>query len=207
MNALFRYLLVGMVSLAGCERQVETVSKTDKAKKPASSTSLVGVYQFTVKDIDGRDMSLAGYQDKVVLIVNVASKCGFTPQYQGLQKLYDKYRDKGLVVVGVPSNEFGRQEPGTEAEIKAFCTAKYAITFPMLAKVSVKNGDAQCDLYRYLTDKSRNDILDAKVSWNFNKFLIGRDGKVVRHFPSKVKPDNPKLVDAIEEALGMSASG
>ena len=176
------------------------------SNEKAPATRPATVYQFTAKDIDGHDKSLADYSGKVLLVVNVASKCGFTKQYEGLEKLYEAYKDKGLVVLGVPSNDFGGQEPGTEAEIKAFCTAKYSVTFPMLSKVSVKNGANQCDLYNYLTHKSRNGVLDAEVAWNFNKFLVGKDGKVVHYFPSKVKPDDAPLVDAINEALGQTAS-
>jgi glutathione peroxidase len=172
-----------------------------ESQKPAAPTQPANLHQFTVKDIDGRSKPLGDYAGKVVLLVNVASKCGFTRQYEGLQGLYEKYKDKGLVVLGVPSNDF-KQEPSSEAEIKAFCSEKYAVTFPMLAKMPVKNGPDQSDLYRYLTDKSRNGVLDAQIAWNFNKVLVGKDGRPIRHFASKVAPDDPKLIEAVEEALG-----
>ncbi|GMV98454.1 MAG: hypothetical protein AMXMBFR83_28040 [Phycisphaerae bacterium] len=169
------------------------------------STQPVGLHAFKMKDIDGKTCDLAGYKGKVVLVVNVASKCGFTKQYAGLQKLYEDYKDKGLVVLGVPSNDFGQQEPGTESEIKEFCTSRYHVTFPMLAKVSVKNGPQQTALYKYLSEKARNGVLDAKVAWNFNKFLVGKDGKVIRHYESKVAPEDEKLRADIEKALKSSA--
>jgi glutathione peroxidase len=187
-------------------KNADAAAGSPVAAPAAVTTWPAAIHQFTVKDIDGRDRLLAEYRGKVLLVVNVASKCGFTPQYEGLQKLYEKYKDGGLVVLGVPSNDFAGQEPGTEAQIKTFCSTKYGVTFPMLAKVSVKNGPDQCDLYNYLAHKSRNGVLDAQISWNFSKFLIGRDGRVIGYFPSKVKPDDQKLVDAIEAALGTSPS-
>lgn len=138
---------------------------------------------------------MASYKGKVVLIVNVASQCGFTPQYTGLEALYEKYKDRGLVLVGVPANNFGQQEPGTDAEIKQFCSRKYNVTFPMLSKVSVKGPDIT-PLYQYLTSAEGGD-----VKWNFTKFLIGKDGKVIGRFEPKVTPESPELTAAIEKAL------
>jgi glutathione peroxidase len=149
---------------------------------------------FTMKDIDGKEKNLADYRGKVVLMVNVASKCGNTPQYAGLEKLYESYKDKGLVIVGFPANNFNGQEPGSNEEIKTFCTSKYNVSFPMMSKISVK-GEDQHPLYKMLTDAK------GPVTWNFDKFLIGKDGKIVEHFPAKVKPDNEKLTGAIDEAL------
>lgn len=154
-----------------------------------------GIYAFTLKSIDGHQAPLAGYQGKAVLIVNVASKCGYTPQYAGLEALYQKYKDKGLVLVGVPANNFGSQEPGTDEEIKTFCSRTYNVTFPMMSKVSVKGSDIT-PLYGYLTSNTGGD-----VKWNFTKFLIGRDGKIVKRFESGVKPDAAELVAAVEAAL------
>jgi glutathione peroxidase len=151
----------------------------------------------TVKDIDGKDVNLADYKGKVVLIVNVASKCGFTPQYKGLETLYNKYKDQGFVILGFPANNFKGQEPGTNEEIKQFCTSKYDVTFPMMSKISVK-GDDQHPLYKTLTSEKGD------VTWNFNKFLIGKDGKIIEHFDSKVKPDDAKLTGAVEKALAGS---
>jgi glutathione peroxidase len=152
---------------------------------------------FTVKDIDGKDFDLAQLKGKVVMIVNVASKCGFTPQYNGLEKLYEANKDTGFVIVGFPANNFKGQEPGSNEEIKAFCTSKYNVSFPMMSKISVK-GDDKHPLYQLLTkDKG-------EVTWNFNKFLVGRDGKLIEHFDSKVKPDDAKLTGAIDKALATS---
>lgn len=166
-----------------------------------SEPAPAGIHAFTLDDIDGDPKSLADYRGKVVLIVNVASRCGFTPQYAGLEKLYQQYKDRGLVVLGVPSNDFGGQEPGSNAEIKQFCSTKYSTTFPMLAKVSVRNGPEQAPLYRYLTSKEENGTLEAKVAWNFNKFLVGRDGRVIGYYASKVTPEDEPLHRAIEAAL------
>jgi glutathione peroxidase len=158
---------------------------------PAASS----VHEFTLNSIDGKPVSLADFKGKVVLIVNVASKCGFTPQYTGLEALYEKYKDQGFVIVGVPANNFGAQEPGTNEEIKTFCTRKYNVSFPMMSKVSVK-GDDITPLYRYLTETKGGD-----VKWNFTKFLIGKDGRIAERFESAVKPDAPELTSAIESAL------
>ena len=149
---------------------------------------------YTVKDIDGKDFNLADLKGKVVLIVNVASRCGYTPQYQGLEKLYESKKDQGFVIVGFPANNFKGQEPGSNEEIKQFCTSKYNVTFPMMSKISVKGDDIH-PLYKQLTDAK------GPVTWNFNKFLIGRDGKLIEHFDSKAKPDDAKLTDAIDQAL------
>ncbi|GMU23948.1 MAG: glutathione peroxidase [Phycisphaerae bacterium] len=181
-------------------QEAEAAGASQRAVAPPASQP-AGIHAFVMKDIEGRDLSLSEFRGKVVLMVNVASKCGFTPQYDGMEKLYRDYKDKGLVVLGVPSNDFGAQEPGTEAEIKEFCSSKYDVTFPMLAKVPVKNGPQQCELYQYLSDKSRNGVLDAKVAWNFNKFLVGKDGRVIRHYESKVAPHDPKLIADIDAAL------
>jgi glutathione peroxidase len=158
------------------------------------------VYEFKVRDIDGKDVKLKSYKGKVALIVNTASKCGYTPQYEGLQNLYNAYKDRGFVVLGFPANNFGGQEPGTEAEIKEFCTSKYKVTFPMFAKVSVK-GEDQHPLFAYLTDKKTNPEFGGDISWNFNKFLVDRNGKVVARFSSKDKPESDTVRAAIEKYL------
>jgi glutathione peroxidase len=151
-----------------------------------------------LKDIDGKDTSLKAYSGKAVLIVNVASKCGYTRQYSGLEALYRKYKDRGLVVLGIPSNDFGGQEPGTEAEIKQFCTTKFDVTFPMMAKVSVKGAD-QHPLYAALTGPESS--APGPVKWNFGKFLVGKDGKLIARWDSKTEPDDAALTSAIEAAL------
>jgi len=151
-----------------------------------------------LKDIEGKETSLKAFAGKALLIVNVASKCGYTPQYEGLEALHRKYRDQGLVVLGFPSNDFGGQEPGTNAEIKEFCSSKFNVSFPLFDKVRVK-GDEQHPLYAALTGPDAP--MPGPVKWNFGKFLVGRDGKVLARFDSKVAPDSPELTGAIEKAL------
>jgi len=158
------------------------------------------VYDFTLNSIDGRPAPLSAYQGKVLLLVNVASKCGFTPQYKALEALYEKYKDKGLIVVGFPANNFMSQEPGTDQEIKTFCSRTYNVTFPMYSKISVK-GDDKAALYQFLTDKGANPGTGGEIKWNFTKFLVARDGKVIARFEPAVKPDSPEVVAAIEKAL------
>lgn len=158
------------------------------------------VLKFKMNDLSGKPVDLAQYQGKVVLIVNVASKCGLTPQYTGLQTLFDKYKNDGFVIVGVPANDFGKQEPGTDAEISKFCEQKYNVTFPVLSKVSVKGGDI-CPLYKHLTSKDTDPKFPGDITWNFEKFLIGRNGEIVGRFKPKTTPDAPELIKAIEGEL------
>lgn len=152
------------------------------------------LHQFSVNAIDGKLQPLSVYQGKVAIVVNVASRCGFTPQYEALEALYRKYKDRGLVILGFPSNDFMWQEPGSNEEIARFCQRTYGVTFPMFAKVSVR-GAAQHPLYTFLTASK------GRVTWNFNKFLVGKDGQVIEQFGSTVKPDAPEFVAAIERAL------
>lgn len=163
-------------------------------------TAMTNIYDFTVQDIDGKSVSLSAFKGQVILIVNVASKCGFTGQYEGLQKLYTTYTNRGFAVLGFPSNDFLGQEPGTEAEIKTFCTLTYGVSFPMFAKISVK-GKTIHPLYEYLTSKDLNPKFGGAISWNFNKFLIGRDGTIVARFGSRTKPDDKELIEAVEKAI------
>lgn len=158
------------------------------------------IYDFTMTDIDGKEVSLADFKGQVLLIVNVASKCGFTKQYAGLEKLYQTYSSKGLVVLGFPANNFMGQEPGTETEIKSFCTLNYGVTFPMFAKISVK-GKTIHPLYAFLTSKELNPEAGGAISWNFNKFLVGRNGAILAHYGSRTAPEDKELVAAIEQAL------
>ena len=155
---------------------------------------------FTMKDIDGKDVELSTFAGKVVLMVNTASKCGYTPQYKDLQALYAKYKDQGLVVLGFPANEFGEQEPGTNDEIKAFCEKNHGVTFPMFAKVIVK-GEGICPLYKFLTSSDTDPKFAGEIKWNFTKFLIGRNGEVVNRFESKVKLTSEDMTKAIEAEL------
>jgi glutathione peroxidase len=164
------------------------------------ATPVNGVYKFTLQSIDGQPVSLSSYRGKVLLLVNVASKCGYTPQYAGLEALYKKYKDRGLVIVGIPANNFAAQEPGTNEEIKKFCRNRYDVTFPMMAKVSVV-GEDKTPLYVFLTDKSVNPQIGGEIKWNFTKFLFDRQGKPVERFEPAVTPDSPEVTAAIESAL------
>lgn len=159
------------------------------------------VLNFKMKNILGEEVFLGDYQGNVLLLVNVASKCGLTPQYEGLQKLYETYKDKGFKILAFPANNFGAQEPGTEAEIREFCSTKYKVTFDMFSKVSVK-GEDMCDLYKFLTDPATNGEFAGEIQWNFQKYLIDKSGRVVAKFEPKTKPEDPKLIAAIEKALG-----
>jgi glutathione peroxidase len=171
-------------------------------QQPLSEKS---IYDFVMKDIDGGEVKLEQYRGKVLMIVNVASKCGFTPQYAGLQKLYLTYKDQNFLILGFPANNFLSQEPGTNEEIKNFCTTTYNVTFPMFAKISVKGGDKH-PFYRFLTEEATNPGYAGEISWNFNKFLIDRSGKIIARFGSKVKPEDEQLVTTIEKALKQTGS-
>lgn len=158
------------------------------------------IYDFTLNSIDGQPTPLSTFKGKVVLLVNVASRCGYTPQYTALESIYEKYKDRGFVIVGIPANNFGGQEPGTNQEIKTFCSARYHVTFPMMAKVSVKGSDIT-PLYQYLTDKTLHPETGGEIGWNFTKFLVGPNGEVLARFDSAVEPDSPQVTGAIEKAL------
>ncbi len=171
-------------------------------KKPEAqmeSATATSVHDFTVKNIDGKEVSLKEYAGKVLVIVNTASKCGFTPQYKGLEALQEKYKAQGLVVLGFPSNDFGGQEPGTNEEIKSFCDLNFHVTFPLFDKGPVSGKDIQ-PLFNYLT-KTANPKFDGKVMWNFEKFIIDRNGKLVERFRSITGPESGRLVKAVEKAL------
>ncbi len=157
-------------------------------------------YSFTMKDINGNEVPLSEYKGKVVLVVNVASKCGLTPQYEGLEALYKEYKDKDFVILGFPANNFMGQEPGSDKEIKTFCSTKYNVTFPIFSKISVKGKDMH-PLYKYLTKKSENGIIESSVKWNFQKFIIDKKGKVTCSFAPTVVPSDPTLKAAIDMAL------
>lgn len=166
----------------------------------ADTPSTPAVLNFKMNSLTGEEVMLSKYQGKVILMINVASKCGYTPQYEGLQALYAKYKDKGLVLLGFPSNDFGRQEPGTSAEIAEFCTSKYGVSFPLFAKVEVKGKD-KVALYRYLTDAANDPTKGGEIKWNFEKFLIGRDGKIVHRWRSATTPMSDEVVKAVEAEL------
>lgn len=171
------------------------------AASPSTSDAKVkNMYDFTLKNIDGADVNLGKYKKSVVMIVNTASKCGYTPQYEGLEKIYENYKDKGFVILGFPANNFGAQEPGTETEIKEFCTLKYHVSFPMFSKISVK-GEDQHPLYAYLTGKETDPQFAGDITWNFNKFLVDRKGNIVARFSSKDTPESETVTAAIEKYL------
>ena len=157
-------------------------------------TAADSIHQFTVKTIDGSEQNLGTYKGKVALVVNVASQCGFTPQYSGLESIFKKYKDQGFVVLGFPSNDFGEQEPGSNEDIKSFCKRRYDVSFPMFSKVPVVGG-AKVPLYGYLTQTG------GEVGWNFTKFLIGKDGKVITRFKPSAPPESAEVTKAIEAAL------
>lgn len=188
--------LIMLMSLLVIPRISYPDSKGDtKMEKPVFEQELLA---FTVKDIDGKDVNLLDFKGKVVMVVNVASKCGFTPQYEGLEKLYKQYKDKGLVILGFPANNFLSQEPGSDSQIKTFCTTTYGVSFPMFAKVSVAGKDIH-PFFQELT--SADPRFKGKVTWNFNKFLIGRDGKLAARFDSKVKPESKEMTEILERLL------
>lgn len=187
MKALFVAAIAAVFGLTACNAEDKKVTASPLDNK--------------LKDIDGNEYDLAKLKGKVVMIVNVASECGLTPQYAGLQDLYDKYGKDGFVLIGVPANEFGKQEPGTDGEIKKFCSTKYKVTFPMMSKVVVK-GDTKIPLYKTLTDATpdKNGKVQ-EVSWNFEKFLIGRDGKVAGRFSPRVEPLSDEVQKAVKAEL------
>ena len=160
------------------------------------TTNAQSIHSFTVKSIDGKNLNLASFKGKKILIVNTASKCGYTPQYEGLEKVYEQYKDK-LVILGFPCNQFGGQEPGTNEEIVEFCKKNYGVSFPLADKIDVK-GSNIAPIYQWLTTKSKNGILDASISWNFNKFLIDENGKMIAYFPSNVKPDSDAILSYLK---------
>ena len=186
--AMASVLVLGAVALAA--------DKKDK--------DVPAVLDFEMQSLDGEDVNLADYEGKVVLIVNVASKCGLTPQYEQLQSLHDKYADNGLAILGFPCNQFLWQEPGTGDEILEFCRVNYGVTFDMFAKVNVKGKEA-CDLYQTLSSLDTQPVGAGKVSWNFEKFIIGRDGEVVARFSPRTKPNDPEVLKAIEAELAKEA--
>lgn len=187
-------LIAVLISFSG-KSQESNVANQQQTMDNAKS-----IYDFKVLDIDGNEVSLSKFKGNVLLIVNVASKCGYTPQYEGLQAIYEKYKDRGFYVLGFPANNFGNQEPGTNEEIKEFCSTRYKVTFPMFAKISVK-GEDQHPLYKFLTSKETNPDFAGEITWNFNKFLVDRHGKVVARFSSKDKPESELVTQTIEKYL------
>ena len=172
----------------------------DREKPPMTAERANSPLDFTVKDIDGRTVELSRYKGDVLLIVNVASRCGYTPQYEQLQAVHERFREQGLRVLAFPCNDFGRQEPGTNEEIKDFCLTKYSVSFDLFDKVRIKGDDAS-ELYKFLTSREKVGDHAGEIKWNFTKFLVDRRGRVVNRFESKVKPDAKEVIDRIEELL------
>ncbi len=183
MSPMLKYLVITAL-LFSCSPKTATNRAAVLNESPQPVVS--DIYQFKVDGLEGDQIDFASFKGKKILVVNTASECGYTPQYKELEELYKKYQGK-LVVVGFPANNFGSQEPGTNAEIKSFCQKNYGVTFPMAAKVSVKGND-MAPIYQWLTHKTNNGVLDADVKWNFNKFLVDERGKVVAHFPTRTSP-------------------
>jgi glutathione peroxidase len=195
---MMHWLLIPVLAFLAC---LPALAGADPTTMPSTQPSSDGgPLGFTMKSLSGQPVDLSKYKGKVVVMVNTASKCGFTPQYAPLEAVYQKYADRGLVILGFPSNDFGHQEPGTDEEISTFCTKNYGVTFDMFSKVDVK-GDDICPLYQFLTSEDTDKDYAGEVKWNFEKFLISRDGKVVARFRSKTRPDSAEFIAAVEAEL------
>ena len=199
------FIMAGVAFAAGPSYQKDVVKPPTDAPAASKDNKPASPLDFTVQDINGKDVNLAQYKGKVVMIVNVASKCGYTPQYKQLEAVYTKYADKGLVILGFPANNFFQQEPGTNEEIQTFCTSKYGVTFPMMSKISVL-GDDKAPLYKFLTEQPTAGDFAGEIGWNFNKFIVDRNGNVIARYNSKTKPDAQTVTDEIEKALKAKAS-
>ena len=182
--------------LFSCQNKAQTTMETiTNSSEPMTPQS---IYQFKVEDLSGNTFDFASLKGKKILIVNTASKCGYTPQYEQLEAVYNKYKNKNLVIIGFPANNFMWQEPGTNAEIATFCKSKYGVTFPMMAKISVKGKDMH-PIYQFLTQKKLNGVLDSKVEWNFQKYLINEKGQLEQVYMSGIKPNDEKIINWIEK--------
>jgi glutathione peroxidase len=205
-TALRCFALAGSFAIAGtlvaADKPAAKPPVADVIKEPTKMAAKESPLSHKVKDIDGKDVDLSQYKGKVVMLVNVASKCGNTPQYEQLEAVYEKYKEKGLVVIGFPANEFGKQEPGSDAEIKQFCSSKYDVKFPMMSKIVVK-GEGIHPLYKQLTS---TEGFAGDVQWNFQKYIIDRNGAVIAKIAPKTKPDDAKVVAEIEKALAAEAA-
>ena len=193
-------ILFFLMTTSSCKNSDEPLMEGNSANEIAEEHSKTSIYDFTMANIDGDPVVLSDYRGKVLMIVNVASKCGYTPQYEQLEQIYEKYSDRGFFVLGFPANNFANQEPGNNSDIKTFCTTNYNITFPMFSKISVK-GEDKHPLYKYLTEEKTNPKFSGEITWNFNKFLIGKDGQVINRFATNIKPNAPEVIEAIEAAL------
>jgi len=184
----------GLAVVLTCAALMAQDGTASEENKPLS------VLSFTVQSIDGAAVNLSRYRGKVLLIVNTASRCGYTPQYAALEKIYQRYKDRGLAILAFPSNDFGGQEPGSNEQIREFCESKYNVTFDLFAKIAVRGQD-QAPLYRFLTSRQTNPQFGGDIGWNFTKFLVGRDGRIVARYESKITPDSEAIIQAIEAEL------
>ncbi|GEP50964.1 glutathione peroxidase [Flavobacterium noncentrifugens] len=192
----FVFVACGALLLFSCQNQAQ--GKATKAAATTKSTTMKpSIYQFKAEDLSGNAFDFSTLKGKKVLIVNTASKCGLTPQYEQLETLYEKYKDQNFVIIGFPANNFASQEPGTNAEIGAFCQKNYGVTFPMMSKISVK-GDDQNEIYQFLTQKSKNGLQDSEVEWNFQKYLLNEKGELERVISPKTLPTDPEIVNWIK---------
>ncbi len=183
-----------MAAIASISLPLVSDLNSDELKTPES------IFDFTMNDIDGNPIKLEIFKGKVILLVNVASKCGYTRQYKGLQNLYSKYKEKNFVILGFPANNFLWQEPESNAKIKSFCSIKYGVEFPMFSKISVK-GRKQHPLYKFLTSKSSNPLFPGKIRWNFEKFIFNAEGKLIGRFHPKIKPEDRRIVEILEKEI------
>jgi len=205
-SALAAFMCNAALSLGGPPPPHDVIKDpTSAPAKPSADNTPASPLDFTVKTIHSTDQKLSDFKGKVVMIVNVASKCGFTKQYKPLEELYAKYADQGFVIVGFPANNFGHQEPGSNEQIDRFCKATFGVKFPMMAKISVK-GDDQAPLYKFLTEPETNGDFAGQIGWNFTKFIIDRNGNVIARFSSQTSPDQPAVVDEVEKALAAKAA-
>lgn len=187
--------LVMVFSLISCKNEAQTNTQTSLTSNTVTMNK-ENIYQFKVKDLSGNDFDFASLKGKKIILVNTASKCGLTPQYKDLEAIYEKYKNKNLVIVGFPANNFASQEPGTNSEISAFCQKNYGVTFPMMSKVSVKGND-MCEVYQFLTQKAKNGLQDSEVEWNFQKYLINEKGELEKVVAPQVLPSDASIVDWI----------
>lgn len=187
--------LIGIFSLFSCKNEAQTNTKPQEIVN-TKAMNKENIYQFKVKDLSGKEFDFASLKGEKILIVNTASKCGLTPQYKALEVIYEKYKDKNFVIVGFPANNFASQEPGTDKEIGEFCQLNYGVSFPMMSKVSVKGSD-MCNVYQFLTQKSKNGLKDSEVEWNFQKYLINENGELEKVVAPKVLPTDAEIIDWI----------
>jgi len=185
------------ILMIGCKNEKETTTKLQTAVIENKVQDSEEIYQFKVTDLYGEDFDFSTLKGKKIMVVNTASECGLTPQYEALQKLYDSYKDKNFVIVGFPANNFGGQEPGSDAQIAAFCKENYGVSFPMMSKISVKGGDMH-EVYHFLTEKQKNGLQDSEVAWNFQKYLLNEQGQLEKVVAPKTLPTDAEIVNWIE---------